>query len=778
MDEDEFELTPQEENSLFDGIGADAVHMDSDQIIVEVQETVFLSNSDVTVHNFGPDDPDSIIIQDVIEDVNCPQILEETDVSDDVIIPEQLLDLDIAEEVSLAQFPIPDILTSSFTSTSLNMPDHVLMSEAIHVSDVEDIEHVIDDSIVEAEVITDPLTADISEILVPDCASEAVLDSSGILLEQQDDGKNNSEDFLTVSLDDAGKTDHEGSTEVTMHAESEIDPYRSEGTSPEVIKVYIFKADPGEDDVGGAIDGVENETDNDDETELFGQNSNNHVPRDKIVYMTVSDSQQEHEDYIIVGDEDADGTAAAATEHEQQMDESEIKAAFMPIAWASAYGNNSDEIENQNVTASADLNLDEYSDLGRPPTQQPKKKRRSESRQYQKGIIVGPDGQTFIVYPCVYCGKKFKSKSFLKRHMKNHPEHLANKKYHCTYCDYSTNKKISLHNHLESHKLTIKTEKTTECDDCGEHFSHAGALCTQKTMRKEKGANKTYKCKFCEYETTEQTLLNHHLLAVHSKKFPHICVECGKRFRHPSELKKHIRVHTGEKPYECQYCEYKSADSSNLKTHIRTKHNKEIPLKCGICLQTFSDTKEAQQHALTHQENRTHQCMHCNHKSSNSSDLKRHIISVHTKDYPYKCDMCNKGFHRPSELKKHVATHKSKNLHKCRHCDFNSPDPFLLSRHILSLHTKTAPFKCNRCKKGFQQQCELQKHMKTHSGRKVYQCEHCEYSTTDASGFKRHVISIHTKNYPHCCEYCRKGFRRPSEKNQHILRHHKEVDLP
>ncbi|EJD37485.1 hypothetical protein AURDEDRAFT_116781 [Auricularia subglabra TFB-10046 SS5] len=61
----------------------------------------------------------------------------------------------------------------------------------------------------------------------------------------------------------------------------------------------------------------------------------------------------------------------------------------------------------------------------------------------------------------------------------------------------------------------------------------------------------------------------------------HVCAECGAGFSRPSELKTHSHKHTGERPFECTLCGRHFSTSSNLGRHMRSIHPRDRELQVG-----------------------------------------------------------------------------------------------------------------------------------------------------------------------------------------------------
>lgn len=56
------------------------------------------------------------------------------------------------------------------------------------------------------------------------------------------------------------------------------------------------------------------------------------------LYLDVAEITNEVYMEVIVGDDDTGSTAAATVHEQQQMDDSDMKSAFLPSAWTAAYG--------------------------------------------------------------------------------------------------------------------------------------------------------------------------------------------------------------------------------------------------------------------------------------------------------------------------------------------------------------------------------------------------------------------------------------------------------
>ena len=421
---------------------------------------------------------------------------------------------------------------------------------------------------------------------------------------------------------------------------------------------------------------------------------------------------------------------------------------------------------------------------------------------------------------CTVCQKVMHCSS-LVRHMRLHSRE---KPFACDMCEMRYFQKSGLERHKRVHFL----EHFFRCDACSTLFSNESELklhsCThnvdnhvskrRKRVNKKQllvltdnsgcqninGADKYVSCTLCRKIIHRQSMRRHmhlHVSGYQTVKAHVSCRVCQKSV-HCNNLYRHMCLHTGEKPFACDMCEKRFIQKTEFERHKRT-HIAKQSFACDICDIQLSNESELKMHTCTDGVNEHHSyqkehlrvkqkprvditrrqniggkntekaesyvsCKVCQ-KIIHCNSLTRHM-RLHSGQRLFACDLCNRRFFQKSGLVKHKHTHLKKQSFACDVCSAQFSNESELKRHtctgnadehyanhrerlrvkkrpyrVLVGHHKTAGTEtyvsCKVCQKIIH--CNsLTRHMRLHSGQRLFACDVCERWFFQKSGLDKH----------------------------------------
>ena len=185
------------------------------------------------------------------------------------------------------------------------------------------------------------------------------------------------------------------------------------------------------------------------------------------------------------------------------------------------------------------------------------------------------------------------------------------------------------------------------------------------------------------------------------------CHMCTLSFPSVPRLKQHIRTHFSERPYKCETCGKTFKHSGDLNHHFKIKHP-DLKPECDQCKIVFSCLSLLMTHEVSaHGRNPvvpTTITEAVNSVSIKKKQPKKSVESAHAQIGDIDESVKNGG-----------ARKRQRKSFLCYVCGRNCFTTARLERHMRT-HTGARPFQCDLCGAAYQQSNDLVIHQRKHTG--------------------------------------------------------------
>lgn len=357
----------------------------------------------------------------------------------------------------------------------------------------------------------------------------------------------------------------------------------------------------------------------------------------------------------------------------------------------------------------------------------------------------------------------------------------------CKHCDFETNNESAIKEHCQQNH----EGKCFLCNHCTENVTEVSNLSSPDT--KESGKSDiSYKCQYCSFNDNKLSSLNEHKYKVHSNELPFSCRKCIYRSRTSQNLERHERakhklVRRCYTLHKCKYCNFKTSELTLLTKHNYKVHCSKYVYKCNLCSYRSSRAYDLNKHCknvhiskLTTVSNKLYSnknisrnygrvfyprkmvdaskeqqidlnfyfCRDCDYKSTEISNYERHWLLIHDKCMC--CPICPSVLNSVNSLYDHkFEAHPDYYRHKCIYCSYCSKEKATLVTHEKTIHKAMT---CYYCKSTFCSVVDFNDHIKSsHRDKVPHNCDKCGYQTMSDEYLKEHYSVMHT---PLICEDC------------------------